>query len=157
MSTHAGSSSPGSREEPPAGVPALARQRPLAGALLVAVMAVGSVAIWVASPVAWLWIGSQMTSSSQPTVGPYLLVLAGMVVTAAALGKGLGKVNRVHMRITGRLHDKREPSSWNRSMRGERAPTRDRGVLDTVMLISVSAALVIFGIWFFAFAGSSIG
>jgi hypothetical protein len=41
-------------------------------------------------------------------------------------------------------------------MRGERSSTRDRGVLDSVMLVSVSAAFVLFGIWFFAFAGSSL-
>ena len=125
--------------------------------LLVGVMAVGSIVMWVASPVAWLWIASRMTSSSQPSIGPYLLVLVGMTLTAVAIGKGLGKVNRAHMRLTGRLRDKREAATWNRSMRGERASTRDRGVLDSVMLTSVAVALVIFGIWFFAFAGSSIG
>jgi hypothetical protein len=129
----------------------------LAAALLVVVMAIGSIVMWLVSPVAWLWIASRMTSSSRPSIGPYLLVLVGMTLTAVAIGKGLGKVNRAHMRITGRLRDRREPSSWNRSMRGERAPTRDRGVLDSVMLVSVGVALVIFGIWFFGFAGSSIG
>ena len=60
-------------------------------------------------------------------------------------------------RVTGRLQDKREQRTWNQSMRGERKGTKhDRGVLDGVMLISVSIALALFGIWFFAFAGSSI-
>lgn len=147
MSSHAGSSSTGPE----------ARQRPVAGALLVVVMAIGSIVIWLASPIAWLWIASQMTSSSQPSIGPYLLVLVGMALTAVVIGKGLGKVNRVHMRVTGRLRTRREPAAWNRSMRGERVRTRDRGVLDSVMLISVSAAFTIFAIWFFGFAGSSIG
>ena len=43
-----------------------------------------------------------------------------------------------------------------RSMRGERGSTRKRGVLDTVMIVSVGLALAVFGIWFFGFAGSSL-
>jgi uncharacterized membrane protein YgcG len=143
MSTHSGSSSVGPH-------------RQAAGVGLVIVMAVGSVVVWLVSPVAWLWIASRMTSSSQPSLGPYLLVLVGMALTAAVVGKLLGMVNRTHMRVTGRVSDKREHSTWNRSMRGERRTTTDRGVLEQVMAISVSCALVLFGIWFFAFAGSSL-
>jgi hypothetical protein len=44
-----------------------------------------------------------------------------------------------------------------KSMRGERKGTiHDRGVLDKVMMISVSIALVLFLIWFFTLAGSSL-
>jgi hypothetical protein len=143
MSTHSESSSVGPH-------------RHAAGVGLVIVMALGSVVVWLVSPIVWLWIGSQMTDSTQPSLGPYLLVLAGMVLTAVVIGKFLGMVNRMHMRITGRAPDKRAPAKWNRSMRGERTPVNDRGVLEQVMAISVSCALVLFGIWFFAFAGSSL-
>jgi uncharacterized membrane protein YgcG len=143
MSTHSESSSVGPH-------------RHAAGVGLVIVMALGSVVVWLVSPVAWLWIASRMTDSSQPSLGPYLLVLVGMVLTAAVVGKLLGMVNRMHMRVTGRVSDKREHAKWNRSMRGERTSVNDRGVLEQVMAISVSCALVLFGIWFFAFAGSSL-
>ena len=143
MSTHSESSSVGPH-------------RHAAGVGLVIVMAAGSIVVWLVSPVVWLWIASQMTRSSQPSLGPYLLVLVGMALTAVVVGKLLGMVNRTHMRVTGRVSDKREPSTWNRSMRGERRSTADRGVLEQVMAISVSCALVLFGIWFFAFAGSSL-
>jgi hypothetical protein len=127
-----------------------------AGVGLVIVMALGSVVVWLVSPIVWLWIGSQMTDSTQPSLGPYLLVLVGMVLTAVVIGKLLGMINRTHMRITGRAPDTRKPAKWNRSMRGERAPVNDRGVLEQVMAISVSFALVLFAIWFFIFAGSSL-
>lgn len=130
--------------------------RHAAGIGLVVVMAAGSVVMWLVSPVAWLWVASRMTSSSQPSLGPYVLVLVGMALTAVVIGKGLGAVNRTHMRVTGRTHDKREHATWNRSMRGERKAVNDRGVLEQVMLVSVGCALVLFGIWFFAFAGSSL-
>jgi hypothetical protein len=142
MSTHTGSS--------------IGPHRHLAGFGLVVVMAVGSIVIWLVSPVAWLFLASRMTSSSQPSLGPYLLVIVGMAITAVVVGKFLGMVNRTHMRVTGRMHDKREHATWNRSMRGERKAVNDRGVLEQVMMISVGCALVVFGIWFFAFAGSSL-
>jgi hypothetical protein len=143
MSTHSASSS-------------VRPHRHAAGVGLVIVMALGSVVVWLVSPVAWLWIASQMTDSTQPSLGPYVLVLVGTVLTAVVIGKFLGMINRTHMRITGRMRDKREPAKWNRSMRGERRPVNDRGVLEQVMAISVSCALVLFGIWFFLFAGSSL-
>jgi MFS family permease len=143
MSTHSESSSVGPH-------------RHAAGVGLVIVMALGSVVVWLVSPVVWLWIGSRMTDSTQPSLGPYLLVLVGVVLTAVVVGKFLGMVNRMHMRVTGRMSDKREHAKWNRSMRGERKSVNDRGVLEQVMAISVSCALVLFGIWFFAFAGSSL-
>jgi uncharacterized membrane protein YgcG len=147
MGTHAGPSTTDTSVGP---------HRHLAGFALVLVMAAGSVVMWLVSPVVWLWIASRMTSSSQPSLGPYLLVLVGMVLTAVVIGKFLGVINRVHMRVTGRLTNKREHATWNRSMRGERKPSNDRGVLEQVMLISVGCALVLFGIWFFGFAGSSL-
>jgi MFS family permease len=155
MGTQARSSSTAPRDDAPARK-SVGPHRHLAGVLLVLLMAAGSIVMWLASPLAWLWIASRMTSSSQPSIGPYLLVLVGMTVTAVVIGKLLGSVNRAHMRVTGRLDDRREHATWNRSMRGERTSTRDRGVLDSVMMISVSVAFVLFGIWFFAFAGSSL-
>jgi hypothetical protein len=47
-------------------------------------------------------------------------------------------------------------SSWMKSMRGERDSGRPRSVLDVVMVWSVALALLCFGVWFFAFAGSSL-
>ncbi|HEV7495661.1 hypothetical protein [Baekduia sp.] len=138
------------------GSPSVGPHRNAAGVGLVIVMAAGSVVVWLVSPIAWLWIASRMTDSSQPSLGPYLLVLVGMALTAVVVGKFLGIVNRTHMRVTGRISDKREHATWNRSMRGERRSTTDRGVLEQVMAISVSCALVLFGIWFFVFAGSSL-
>jgi hypothetical protein len=41
-------------------------------------------------------------------------------------------------------------------MRAERSVSRRLTVLEGVMIISVSLALLAFGVWFFAFAGSSL-
>ena len=121
-------------------------------ALLVLVMAVGSVLMWIGVPVFWLWLASRLADSSQPSLGLYLLVLVGIVASMAMVGKALGTANRIHMEITGNLPQKREQTIWLRSMRGEREVRRQTGVLGIVMAWSVSVALVLFGIWFFFFA-----
>ena len=119
MSSHAGPSTTGSSVGP---------HRHLAGFALVLVMAVGSIVMWLVSPIVWLWIASRMTSSTQPSLGPYVLVLVGMALTAVVIGKFLGVVNRTHMRVTGRLTDKRDPQSWNkldaRRAQGDQRPRR---------------------------------
>jgi hypothetical protein len=121
-------------------------------ALLVLVMALGSVLMWIGVPVFWLWLASRIADSSQPSIGLYLLVLVGIVVSMAVLGKGLGAVNHMHMALTDSLPQKREQTIWLRSMRGEREVQRQTGVLGLVMAWSVSVALVCFGVWFFVFA-----
>ena len=121
-------------------------------ALLVLVMAVGSILMWIGAPVFWLWLASRIADSSQPSIGLYLLVLVGIVVSMAIIGKGLGTVNHIHMGMTGTLPEKREQTIWLRSMRGEREVRRETGVLGVVMAWSVSVALVCFGIWFFLLA-----
>ena len=126
--------------------------RSAVAALLVLVMAVGSILMWIGVPVFWLWLASRIADSSQPSLGLYVLVLVGIVASMAIVGKGLGTVNHIHMGITGTLPEKREQTIWLRSMRAEREVQRQTGVLGIVMAWSVSVALLCFGVWFFLFA-----
>jgi hypothetical protein len=48
--------------------------------VLVLLMAVGSVIMWIGVPLGLIYIASQLASSSNPTVGPYVLVLVGLPV-----------------------------------------------------------------------------
>ena len=121
-------------------------------ALLVVVMAVGSILMWIGIPIFWLWLASRIADSSQPSIGLYLLVLVGIVVSMAVIGKGLGVANHMHMALTDSLPEKREQTIWLRSMRAEREVNRHTGVLGIVMAWSVSIAFVCFGLWFFLFA-----
>ena len=73
-----------------------------------------------------------------------------------AVGKLLGALDRYHGRVTGLDDGKPEHAAWMKSMRGERDSERPRSVLDVVMVWSVALALLCFGVWFFAFAGSSL-
>jgi hypothetical protein len=127
-----------------------------AAIVLVLLMAVGSVVMWVGVPLGLIYVASQIASSSNPSAGPYVLVLVGLPIGMAIVGKCLSALDRAHARLTGRADDTRRPATWMRSMRAERVATRRGGVLDRVMITSVGLALLAFGIWFFGFAGSSL-
>src|SRR5688572_21108346 len=88
---------------------------------LITLMVLGAVTMWVGSPVLWLWIGSQLTSSQQGEFGPYVLVGTGILGSTVAVALFLARVNRAYERVTGSATvNVRLP--WLRSLRDERAP-----------------------------------
>jgi hypothetical protein len=125
--------------------------------VLVLLMAAGSVVMWIGLPLGLVWLASAITDSSQPSMGPYVLILVGLPAGMFVIGKALGALDRAHGRITGRLDDGPQRAAWLQSMRDERGPRRRRrSVLDTVMIVSVFAAVVAGAIWFAVFAGSPL-
>ncbi|MGB2712512.1 MAG: hypothetical protein WBC33_13495 [Conexibacter sp.] len=129
----------------------------IAAAALIALMALGSVMIWIGLPIAWLWIASQVQGgSSEPSMAPYGLVVVGLPLSIAAVGKVLASLDRAYGRVTGRQPEERRQRAWLKSMRGERIVQRRYAVLDVVMVTSVSLAGMAFVVWFFFFAGSSL-
>jgi hypothetical protein len=122
---------------------------------LVLAMAIGSVLMWLGVPLGLVYLASKLADTPNPSMGPYLLVIVGLPVGMAVIGKGLGWLDRLHTRLTGAEVDEYRPA-WMRSMRGERTTTRRGGVLDKVMIVSVGVAVVAFAVWFFGFAGSSL-
>jgi hypothetical protein len=123
---------------------------------LIALMAIGSVVMWIGVPVALIYAASRLADSPKPSMGPYVLILVGLPLGMMAVGKLLGALDRYHGRVTGLDDGKPQQAAWMKSMRGDRERKRRRSVLDSVMMISVGVALLLFGIWFFAFAGSSL-
>jgi hypothetical protein len=128
----------------------------IAALLLIALMAVGSVVLWLGIPVFWLWLASRVVSTSQPTLGPYVMVLIGIPVSMVIVGKLLTRLNAVYGQVTNTTPTVKVQMPWMKSMRGERESGRPRTILDVVMVCSVSVALLLFGVWFFVFAGSSL-
>src|SRR5215218_11289370 len=91
-----------------------------AAILLVLLMAIGSVAMWIGVPLGLVYLASRVADSSRPSAGPYLLVLIGLPVGMAIVGKCLGTLDRLHGRLTGR-EEERHRATWLRSMRAERS------------------------------------
>ena len=123
---------------------------------LIGLMAIGSVVMWIGVPVALIYAASRLADSPKPSMGPYVLILVGLPLGMMAVGKLLGALDHYHGRVTGLDDGKPQQAAWMKSMRGDRERKRRRSVLDSVMMISVGFALLLFGVWFFAFAGSSL-
>jgi hypothetical protein len=127
-----------------------------AAAFLLLLMAIGSVVLWIGIPIGWLFLASRLVDTSQPTLGPYVLLIFGIPITMFVFGKLLFTLDRVFERVTGRASETEFRPPWLKSMRGERAVRRRLTVLEGVMIVSVGIAVVASGIWFFLFAGSSL-
>jgi hypothetical protein len=123
---------------------------------LVALMAIGSVLMWIGVPLGLVYLASQVSNSSNPTLGPILIVLCGLPIGFAIVGKALGWLDRRHQAITRHEGGSRRTAPWMKSMRGDAEDRHRGGILDKVMMISVAIAVVLFAVWFFGFAGSSL-
>jgi hypothetical protein len=122
---------------------------------LIALMLIGSLALWLGDPALWLWITSRL-QSTQPSMGPYALMLVGITLTAVVLGKGLARLNRLYARVTGAAPTVRIVVPWRRSMRDARHGGSDDedtrvpvGLLEVMMVVAVVIALCALAVWFF--------
>src|SRR2546421_280026 len=107
--------------------------------LVILIMFLGSLGLWVGTPVLWLWIGSQIqgaTSSVGAAIGASFI---GAVITIALLATVLGKLSDVYRaNCRARGHD--DPGHF---------------VLEGVLVVSAGLTLTVFVVWFFFFAGTS--
>jgi hypothetical protein len=126
---------------------------------LVVLMSIGGFAMWIATPVAWLWIGSQLTESRRPDGTLYVFVAIGILVTMTILGLLLGRLNRIHGAITGRVTEQtiaRSRLAWTRPMSASQEGRTPVNALEVIMVVCVVIAGILFFVWFFFFAGSSL-
>ncbi len=111
----------------------------LGATLVLLIMVIGSLVLWVGTPLLWLWVGSQIegdTSSLGTALGVSFI---GVVLTIVLLAALLGKLSDVYQA--------------NRRTRG----LEDTGhyVLEAVLVVSAGVTITAFVIWFFFFAGAS--
>src|SRR3954464_13616551 len=86
---------------------------------LIALMLIGSLALWLGDPVLWLWITARL-QSTQASMRTDALMLVGITLTAVVLGKGLSRLNRVDAEVTGTAPTVKIVLPWRRSMRDAR-------------------------------------
>jgi hypothetical protein len=129
--------------------------RTAARAGLIVLMILGALTMWVGSPVLWLWIGSQMTSSQQGEFGPYMLVGVGILGSTVAVALFLARVSRAYERVAGDATTVRVRLPWLRSLRDEREAPRIT-VLDLILVTTAVLALTTFALWFAFLAGSPL-
>jgi hypothetical protein len=111
-----------------------------AGAVLVLlIMIVGSFGLWLGTPLAWLWIGSQIQGSTDSVGAALGATFPGAVLTIVALALVLAKLSDVYRA--------------NRRARGLEDP--GHLVLEGVLVISAGITLAAFVVWFLFFAGAN--
>jgi hypothetical protein len=115
-----------------------ALRRGESAALLITMMFLGSLALWLGVPLAWLWLGSRIQGGTDSLGLALGAMMVGMVLTIAALLIILTRLNRVHVELQAR--------------RGR--PARGVTALERVLVASAAVAVVGYGIWFFGFSGS---
>jgi hypothetical protein len=116
------------------------RLRTGAGALLVVlIMFLGSLGLWLGTPLLWLWVGSQVQGKTASLGGALAVIFAGVVISIGLLAMVLAKLSDVYRA--------------NCLARGLRDP--GHFVLEAVLVVSAGFTLVVFVIWFFFFAGAS--
>jgi hypothetical protein len=127
-----------------------------AAGVVVVAMVVAALAMWTVVPYVWLWIASHLSKSQAPAMGPYMVVLFGVIASIVVLGWLLGRLNGLYGRITGSHAIASIRPAWLKSMRDEPDKPHGTTVMEAVIVISVILALVVMGFWFFVLAGSPI-
>jgi hypothetical protein len=124
---------------------------------LIVVMVLGSLTLWLAVPLAWLWVASMVNQSLDPSFGSYAAVAIGIPATMLLLFTLLRRVDTVHRTLTGTMADaKPVPPPWRRSMRDERDMHAPTSALDIILVATAIAAGLVMLAWFAFFAGSPL-
>jgi hypothetical protein len=111
-----------------------------AGAVLVVlIMFIGSLVLWVGTPLLWLWVGSQIQGATESLGAALGAMFIGVILTITVLASVLAKLSDVYRA--------------NCLARGMSDP--GHVVLEAVLVVSAGLTLVIFVFWFFFLAGAS--
>jgi hypothetical protein len=108
-------------------------------ALVVLIMFIGSLVLWIGTPLLWLWLGSQIQGATSSLGAALGAMFVGVIATIAVIASILAKLSNVYRR--------------NCQARGLADP--GHVVLEGVLVVSAGFTIVAFIVWFFLFAGTS--
>jgi len=107
--------------------------------LVILIMFIGSLVLWIGTPLLWLWIGSQIQGATSSLGAALGSMFIGVVITIALVATVLAKLSNVYR--------------GNCMARGLTDP--GHVVLEGVLVVSAGFTIVAFVVWFFLFAGAS--
>jgi hypothetical protein len=108
-------------------------------ALVLMIMFIGSLVLWLGTPLLWMWIGSQIQGATASLTGALAAMFIGVVVSVVLLGILLAKLSAVY-RANCRARGLADPGNF---------------VLESVLVVSAAVTLVAFAIWFVFVAGAN--
>jgi hypothetical protein len=126
---------------------------------LAALTAVLSVNLWTGAPLFAIWVGSRVQSGTGLTMSAVGVVIGVLAVCVTLLVLALVRVEAAYKALSGDAVTRRTPP-WMRSLRDERPELAERRPLsgtEKVLVAAVVLGAAAFEVWFFFFAGSSIG
>src|ERR1700730_2565563 len=107
--------------------------------VVVLIMFIGSLVLWIGTPLLWLWVGSQIQGASGSLGAALGAMFIGVVAT-------IGAISSLLVWLSNRYRA-------NRRARGLDDP--GHFVLEGVLVVSAGVTIAGFVIWFFFFAGTS--
>ena len=107
--------------------------------LVVLIMFTGSLVLWVGTPLAWLWIGSQIQGATDSLGTALGIMFIGVIATIALLAAVLAKLSNTY-RSNCRARGREDPGHL---------------VLEGVLVVSAGLTVAVFVVWFLFFAGAS--
>jgi hypothetical protein len=110
-----------------------------AALLVVAIMFIGSLGLWVGTPLLWLWVGSQIQWATQSLGTALAAAFFGVVLTVGVVASLLSRLSDVYRA--------------NCLSRGLNDP--GHVVLEGVLVVSAGLTVAAFVIWFLFLAGTS--
>ena len=112
-----------------------------------ALMALGSLALWTAIPGAWLWL----TRDLDPGGARFLVAVVGCAISMLLAGSLLVRLQAIHARISGAtLPQRAARSGWVRSVSDQPGTGGGLTALEKMLAISaVVALLALVGWWAF--------
>lgn len=130
--------------------------RNLAATAVFLAMLLAAFSLWTLIPLGWVYIASKLAHSQFPSIGPYMIVVIGIIVTVLIDAWIIGHLNDIYARVTGSHQLVPSRPGWLKSMR-DAAPVRvSVTVVEAVMISSVMLAALALTIWFFLLAGSPL-
>jgi hypothetical protein len=130
--------------------------RNVAATVVFLAMLLAAFSLWTLIPLGWVYIGSKVSHSQFPSIGPYMVVVIGIIVTVMADAWVIGRLNDLYVRVTGSNKLVQARPGWLKSMR-DAAPVRNTvTVVEAVMMSSVVLAGLALVTWFFLLAGSPL-
>ena len=106
---------------------------------MVAIMFIGSLGLWVGTPLLWLWVGSQVQGATQSLGTALAAAFFGVVLTVTAVASLLSRLSDVYRA--------------NRMSRGLNDP--GPVMLEGVLVVSAGLTVAAFVVWFLFLAGTS--
>jgi hypothetical protein len=107
--------------------------------LILLIMFIGSIGLWVGTPLLWLWVGGHIEGSTDSLGAALLVAFVGVIITITAVATLLAMLSDIYRA--------------NCVSRGLGDP--GHVMLEGVLVVSAGLTLTAFVIWFFFIAGTS--